>query len=61
MSEIRTRQMHRFIDIENRLMVAKVDGGGSRMDREFGISRCKLFHLELTGNGVLLYRIELLG
>ena len=27
------------------------------MDREFGISRCKLFHLEWIGNEVLLYSI----
>ena len=31
-------------------------GGGSAMDREFGVSRCKLSHLEWVSNEVLLYR-----
>ena len=30
-------------------------GGESRMDREFGVGRCKLLHLEWVSNGVLLY------
>ena len=30
-------------------------GGGSGMDEEFGVSRCKLFHLEWTSNEVLLH------
>ena len=30
-------------------------GGGSGMDWEFGVSRCKLFHLEWMSNEVLLY------
>ena len=29
--------------------------GGSGMDREFGVSRCKLLHLEWIDNKVLLY------
>ena len=29
--------------------------GGSGMDWEFGVSRCKLLHLEWTSNEVLLY------
>ena len=29
--------------------------GGSRMDREFGVSRCKLLHLEWISNEVLLH------
>ena len=32
----------RLIDIENRLVVTKGERGGSGMDREFGVSRCKL-------------------
>ena len=39
------------MDLENRLVVAK---GGSRMDWEFGISRCKLLHLAWISNEVLL-------
>ena len=36
-------------------MVAKGEGGGSGMDGEFGVSRCKLLHLEWISNEVLLY------
>ena len=36
-------------------MVAKEVRGGSGMDGEFGIGRCKLFHLEWMGNEALLY------
>ena len=28
--------------------------GGSGMDREFGVNRCKLFHLEWINNEILL-------
>ena len=31
--------------------------GGSGMDWQFGVSRCKLFYLEWIGNEVLLYSI----
>ena len=31
------------------------DGRGRRMDSEFGVSRCKLLHLEWISNEVLLY------
>ena len=30
-------------------------GGGSRMDWELGVSRCKLLHLEWINNETLLY------
>ena len=30
-------------------------GGGRGMDWEFGVDRCKLLHLEWTGNEILLY------
>ena len=39
-------------DIENRL-VGRRGGGG--MEWEFGVSRCKLFHIEWLNNKVLLY------
>ena len=42
-------------DIENRLMVAKGEGRGSGMTREFGVSRCKPLHLEWIKNKALLY------
>ena len=32
--------------MKNRLVVAKGEGGGSGMHGEFGVSRCKLLHLE---------------
>ena len=37
----------KLMDMENRLVVAKgeKESGGSGMDWEFGVSRCKLFHL----------------
>ena len=36
-------------------MVAKEEGGRGGMDRELGISRCKLLHIEWINNKVLLY------
>ena len=42
----------------NRLAVAKGENGGSRMDWEFGVSRCKLSHLERMSNEVPLYSTE---
>ena len=36
-------------------MVAKGGGRGSEIDWEFGVSRCKLLHLEWISNEVLLY------
>ena len=32
---------NRLTDIQNRLVVAKGEEGGSGMDREFGVGRCK--------------------
>ena len=37
-----TKQKH-LMDMESRLIVAGGEGGRSGMDREFGVSRCKLF------------------
>ena len=42
-------------NMENRLLVAKGEGKRSGMDWEFGVSRCKLLHLEWINNKVLLY------
>ena len=36
-------------------MVAKGQGGGSGMYGKFGVSRCKLLHLEWINSKVLLY------
>ena len=41
--------------IENILVVAKGEWGGSGMDGEFGFGRCKLLHLEWISYEVLLY------
>ena len=46
---------NRLTDMENKLVLAKGEGGGSGMDWEFGDSRCKLLHLEWIINEVLLY------
>ena len=43
------------MDIENRLVVAKGEEGGSGMDWAFGVGRCKQLHLEWISNEVLLY------
>ena len=36
----------RPINTEKRLVAAKREAGGSGIDREFGVGRCKLLHLE---------------
>ena len=43
------------MDMESRLAVARGEEWGSGIDGEFGISRCKLLHLEWVSNEVLLY------
>ena len=43
--------------MEDRLVVAEGEGAESGRDREFGVSRCKLSHLEWISNEVLLYSI----
>ena len=45
----------KLMDLENRLVVVKGGGEGSRMDWESGANRCKLLHLEWIGNEILLY------
>ena len=44
-------------DMENILVVAKGEEGGSGMDWEFRVNRCKLVHLEWINNEVLQYSI----
>ena len=48
------KQTHRYGD---RLVVAKEERGGMGMDWGFGVSRCKLLHLEWISIEVLLYSI----
>ena len=42
------------MDIENRLVVAKGEGVGRRMEWEVGVSRCKLLYTGWINNKVLL-------
>ena len=47
----------KLMDLENRLVVAKGEGegvGGSGMDWELGVNRCKLLPLECISNEILL-------
>ena len=48
-TEYKQRHSHK-----ERLVVAKGEGRRSGMDGEFGVSRCKLFHLERISNEALL-------
>ena len=48
----------RLIDTENKLVAAKGEGEGVGVDWEFGVSRCKLLHLEWISSKVLLYSTE---
>ena len=45
----------KVLQIKNRLVVAKGERGGRGTDREFGIGRYKLLHLEWISNELLLY------
>ena len=44
----------KFTDLENRLVVVKRDGG-SGMDWNLGVNKCRLLHLEWISNEILLY------
>ena len=46
------------MDLDNRLVVAKAEGGGSEMDGEIGVWGCKVLHLEWISNEALLYSTE---
>ena len=43
------------MDKESRLVIPRVDGGGSGMDGYFGVWGFKLLYLEWMGSGALLY------
>ena len=43
------------VDIEKIFVIPKGDGGGSGMAWGFGVSGCKLLHLEWISTEVLLY------
>ena len=42
------------MDTENSLVTVKGEGGGNRIDWEFGVRRYKLLHVERINNKVLL-------
>ena len=44
----------KIIDLENRLVVAKAEGGGSGVDWVLGVNGCKLLLLEWICNETLL-------
>ena len=44
-----------MLNTEDRLVVALGKLGGGGMDWEFGVSRCKLLHLEWINSKMLLY------
>ena len=50
-----SRTQNKIRDIENRLVIVKVEGGGRGKKWKFGISRCKLVYIEWINNKVLLY------
>ena len=45
----------KIMDLENRLVVAKGAGGGSGVDWESWVNRCKLLPLQWISNEILLY------
>jgi len=45
MAQMNLSTEKKLMDMENRLVVTEV-GGGSGMDWEFGVNRCKLLHFE---------------
>ena len=52
-------EQKQIMDMEDRLVFAREEGGGKGTDEEFVVSRCRLLHLEWMGDGVLLYIQEL--
>ena len=49
------RTGNELMDMENRPVVSKGGRGGSGMDLEFGVNRCKLLHVEWVSIEILLY------
>ena len=55
MTQLNLSMKHKQTHRENRLVAAKGEGCGGGMNWEFGVSRCKLLHIEWMNNKVLLY------
>ena len=54
MAQMNLSTEKKIMDLENRLVVAKGEGGGSGMDGELGVNRCRLLPLEWISNEILL-------
>ena len=52
---VKRKQNRTETDIENGLVVAKGEGVGGEMEREVGVSRCKLLYLGWINSKVLLH------
>ena len=55
MAQMNLSSEKKLMDMENRLVVTKVNGGGSGMDWESGVNRCKILYLEWISNEILLH------
>ena len=54
MAQVNLSTEKKLMDLENRLLVAKGEGIGSRMDWELGVHRCRLSPSEWISNEILL-------
>ena len=52
---ILSTKQKQITDMESKSVIVRGEGGGSRMDWDFGVSRCKLLHVGWISNEVLLY------
>ena len=59
MAQITLGTGKKIMDLENGLVVAKEEEGGSGMDWEFEVNRCKLMPLGWMSKEILLCRLEL--
>ena len=50
-----SKDRNRLTDMDKRRVVAKQEQGGSEVDWQFEVSRCKLLYLEGISYEVLLY------
>ena len=59
MAQMNLFTKHKHIELmESRFVGAKGEEGGSRMNEECGVGRCKVLHLEWISYGVLLQSTE---
>ena len=55
MAQMNLSTEKKVMDLENRLVGCQGGWGGSGMDWELGVNRCKLLPLEWISNEILLY------